>query len=89
MVYSQNKPVIYMWTLVMFENWRNREQVYEMSMMIELEIMYTSITKNPYNLDAHLIIKIFLVLCSTHMVSKDQKKIVFYVNNYLDWNQFH
>ena len=46
-------------------------------------------TENPRNLGAHWIIEIFLVLCSAHLVPKDQDKFVFYVNNYIDWDQFN
>ncbi len=57
--------------------------------MIEFEKMCALIAKNPYNFGAHQIIKIFLVLRSTHMVFRNQNKVVFYVNNYIDWNQFN
>ena len=57
--------------------------------MIELKKMHALIVKNLHNLDACQIIEIFLVLHSTHVVPKDQDKIVFYINNYIDWDQFN
>ena len=57
--------------------------------MIELEKMYISIAKNPHNFSAHWIIEISLILHSAHVVSRDHDKFVFYVNNYIDWNQFN
>ena len=57
--------------------------------MMELEKMRTSTTENPRNLGAHRIIEISLVLRSAHVVPKDQDKFVFYVNNYIDWDQFN
>ena len=57
--------------------------------MIKFEKMYALTAKNPYNLSAHWIIKISSVLRSTYMVLKDQNKYVFYINNYIDWNQFN
>ena len=57
--------------------------------MVEFEKMCTSIAENPRNLDACQIIEIFSVLCSTHVVPRNQDKVVFYVNNYIDWDQFN
>ena len=52
--------------------------------MVELKKMCILITKNPHNLGAHWIIEIFLVLYSAYMVPRDQNKVVFYINNYID-----
>ncbi len=57
--------------------------------MIKLEKMCTSITKNLCNLSTHRIIEISLVPRSTHMVLKNQDKFVFYINNFIDWDQFN
>ncbi len=51
--------------------------------------MRASITENLRNLGAHWIIKISLVLHSAHVVPRNQDKVVFYVNNYIDWDQFN
>ena len=45
--------------------------------------------ENPHNLSAYLIIEISLVLCSAYVVSTDQDKFVFYINKYINWNQFN
>ena len=45
--------------------------------------------KNPRNLGIHYIVEISSILYSVHVVLRDQEKIVFYVNNYIDWNQFN
>ena len=57
--------------------------------MIELENMRALTTKNLHNLGTHWIIEISLVLRSAHVVPRDQDKFVFYVNNYIDWDQFN
>ncbi len=57
--------------------------------MIELEKMRALIAENPHNLGAHRIIEISLILRSAHVVPRDQDKGVFYVNNYIDWDQFN
>ena len=51
--------------------------------------MHASTLENPRNLGTHWIIEILLVLCNTHVVTKNQDKFVFYVNNYIDWDQFN
>ena len=60
-----------------------------MHRMIELEKMCTLTAKYPYNFGAYCIIQISLILHSTYIVFRDQEKIVFYVNNYIDWDQFN
>ena len=51
--------------------------------------MRVLIVENPHNLGVYQIIKISLILYSAHVIPKDQDKIVFYVNNYIDWDQFN
>ena len=75
--------------MVELYNWKNREQVPEIYGIVELEKMRAWIAENPYNLGAYQIIEIFLVLCSGHMVLRDQNKVVFYVNNDINWDQFN
>ena len=57
--------------------------------MIELEKMRTLTTENLFNLDAHQIIEISSLPRNAHLVPRDQDKFVFYVNNYIDWDQFN
>lgn len=52
--------------------------------MIKLKNMKILTTRNYYNLNAYWMIVISLVLCNAHVVLKNQDKIVFYVNNYID-----
>lgn len=51
--------------------------------------MHILIAKNPCNLDTHQTIKILLISYSAYVISKDQNKFVFYVNNYIYQNQFN
>ncbi len=85
----KGKRVTYIETLVKFYNWTNCRQVHEIYRMIELEKICISIAENPRNLGIYRIIKISLVLCSAYVVSRDQDKVMFYVNNYIDWDQFN
>ncbi len=69
--------------------WRNRRQVHQIHGMFELDKWYTSIAENPRNLSAHCIIEISLVLHSAHVVPRNQDRMVFYVNNYINKDEFN
>ena len=81
----KGKPITYTGVFVELYKWKNCSQVYEIYRIIELEKMRTWTAKNSQNLGAHRIIEISSVLCSVHLVPKNQDKFVFYVNNYIDW----
>ena len=57
--------------------------------MVELDKWHASTVENPRNLGAHHIIEVSSVLRSAHVVPRDQDKMVFYVNNYIDGDQFN
>ena len=57
--------------------------------MVELEKWYASITKNSYNLGTHCIVEISSILRSAYVILKDQERIVFYINNYINWDHFN
>ena len=56
--------------------------------MVELEKWHASTAENPRNLGTHRIIEVFSVLRSANVVPRDKNKAMFYVNNYIDWDQF-
>lgn len=45
--------------------------------------------ENLYNLDIYYIIEISWILYSIYVIPKDQDRFVFYVNNYINWDQFN
>ena len=45
--------------------------------------------ENLHNLNTYQIIEILSVPRNAHMVPRDQNKFVFYINNYIDWDQFN
>lgn len=51
--------------------------------------MYTLIIENFYSFDIYKIIKIFTVLYNIYVIFKNKNKVVFYINNYINWNQFN
>ena len=86
---AKGKPITYTGAFVEFYKWRNRGQVHEIYGMVELDKWHASTAENPRNLGAHCIIEVSLVLRSAHVVPRDQDRMVFYVNNYIDWDQFN
>ncbi len=86
---DKGKLITYIGAFVKLYNWRNRGQVHEIHGMVEFEKTCTSIAKYPRNLDAHRIVEISSILRGAHVVPRDQERIVFYVNNNIDWDQFN
>lgn len=80
----KNRFVTYIGTFVELYNCRNDKQIYKIYRMIEFEKMYTLIIKNLCKLKAHEIIEVSSVLHSAYLVFKDQKKFVFYINNFIN-----
>ena len=86
---AKDKPITYTEAFVGLYKWRNCRQVHEIHRMVDLEKWYASTAENPRNLGAHCIIEVSSVLRSAHVVPRDQDRAVFYVNNYIDWDQFN
>ncbi len=86
---DKGKSITYIGAFVELYNWRNRGQVHEIHGMVELEKMRGSTAKHPRNLGAHCIVEISSILRGAHVVPRDQERIVFYVNNYINWDQLN
>ena len=54
--------------------------------MVELDKWHILTTENSCNLGAHCITEVSLVLRSVYVIPRDQDRMVFYVNNYIDWD---
>lgn len=54
--------------------------------MIKFEKMYILIIKKICNLNVYKIIKILLILCNAYIIFKNQDKLKFYINNYINSN---
>ena len=74
---------------VEFYNRKNREQVYEIYGMIKLEKMCIPTAENLRNYGIYQMIEILLVLRNAYMIPRDQNILVFYINNYINWDQFN
>ncbi len=83
---DKGKSSTYIGAVIKLYNWRNRGQVHEIYRMVELKKMHTLTPKHPRNLGAHRIVEISSILHSAYVVPRDEEKIVFYVNNYIDWD---
>ena len=85
----KGKPVTYIEAFVKFYNWRNRRQVHEIHGMIELERIRALTIENPRNLGTHWMVEISSVLHSAYLLPRNQDRFVFYVNNYINWDEFN
>ena len=57
--------------------------------MVELEKYPISRVENPLNLGSQRFYKISKVLRSAHVMPRDTEGNTFYLNNYIDWDQFN
>lgn len=69
--------------------WGKYRQVHEIHEIVELEKWHVSMVENSRKLDAHHIIEVSLLLCNGHIVPKDYDRAIFYVNKYIDQDQFN
>lgn len=56
---------------------------------MKFEKQRTSIIENSLIFGIHYIVEISSVFCNVYVVPWNQKRIIFYVNNYIDQNQFN
>lgn len=57
--------------------------------MVELKKWHTSIAKYFHNFGTYRIVEILKILHNILIVLRNQDGNVFYINNYIDWNQFN
>lgn len=57
--------------------------------MVKLKKKHISITQNLRILGAYCFIEIFLVFYDVYVMLRDQDQTMFYVKNYIDWDQFN
>ena len=86
---AKSKPITYTGAFMKLYKWKNRGQVHEIYRIVELDKWHASTAENSRNLGARCIIEVFSVLRSAHVIRRDQDRVVFYVNNYIDWDQFN
>ncbi len=85
----KGKPVTQTGAFVELYNCKNRKQVHEIHGMIEFKKMRVLTVENSRNLGAYRMIEISLLLHNAHMVPRHQDKFGFYINNYIDQDQFN
>ncbi len=80
---------MYIKVFIKIYNWGFRGLVYKTHRIIELEKYLISKVENPLNLDSQQLYKISEVLQSAHVVLRDIESNTFYLNKYIDWDQFN
>ena len=70
-------------------NWCYRGLVHKTHGIVELEKYLISRVKNLLNLGSQQYYIISEILQNAHVVPRDIKVNTFYLNNYIDWDQFN
>lgn len=86
---SKGKLVTYIGAFIKLYNQKNHEQVHKIHGIIEFEKMHALNAENPRNHSAFWIIEILSVLRNAHVILRNQDKFVFYVNNFINQDQFN
>lgn len=86
---QKRKPVIYTETFVEIYNWHSKELVYKTYEIVKLEKYLISRPENSLNLDDQQFYKISQVLQNAYIVTRDIEDNTFYLNNYINGNQFN
>ena len=69
--------------------WRNSGDPFRSHGMLEVEIQQASKSVHPRKLVGQRIYDISTVIRSAHLVPKDLNQTIFYVNNFIDWDQYN
>ncbi len=85
----KGKPMMYTGVFVEIYNWRSRGLVHETHRMVELETYPISRAENSLNLGGQRFYKISEVLRSAQVVPRGTEDNTFYLNNYIDQDQFN
>lgn len=85
----KGKSFIYIEAFAKHYNWKNCRRVLEIDDMIKLENINASTVETLCNLGAYEVIEISLLLCSIYMIPRDYNRIMFYINNSIDWDKFN
>lgn len=86
---QKRKLVMYTRVFVELYNWRSRRLVHETYEIVKLEKYTILRAENCLNFGGIQFYKIFEVLWSAYIISKNTKDNTFYLNNYIDWDQFN
>ena len=70
-------------------NRRSRGLVHEIYKIVELEKYLISRAKNSLNFNSQRFYRKSEVLQSAHVILRDTEGNTFYLNNYIDWDQFN
>lgn len=80
---AKKKPIIYTKAYIELYNQKNCEQIHKIHKIAELKKQRNLTTKYYHNFGIYCIVKISLILHSAYVVSKNQERIMFYINNYI------
>lgn len=80
----QSKTVTYIGVFFEFFNQSNYRQVYVINKRVGIKEMYSLTRKKFFKIYVYQIIEIFFALNYPYIISKNQEKLIFYLNNHID-----
>jgi hypothetical protein len=75
--------------LVELKRWVNREVTHSMHDMYEVKNLSLNTTQNSRLLNFHCFYDFLHIIYNVHFVFANQLHIKFYINNFIDWNQYN
>ena len=85
---SKGAPVQYTGVFINLLRLKNNEQVHSVHGMVEVEDWPQVRTQNPRNIGHRCFLNMSRLLQSAHIIPTDNTG-VYYVNNYIDWDQYN
>lgn len=86
---DKGRPLKYTGALVQRLRWRNQRKVHPVHGMFEVERIPASQSRNARNLGPSRFYEIRQVVRSAHVIPAGGEKPYFYVNNFVDWDQYN
>lgn len=81
---AKGKPITYTRVFVELYKYKNHGQVHKIHKIVEFEKWHVSMAENFHNIGINCIIEVFLILHNIYAILKNQEKMIFFLNNYID-----
>ncbi len=86
---NSNKSSIYIEILIKHFRKRYQELSHEIHDMIKMKNWLINLIRNSWKLEAHWFYWLTNVIRSAHVMLMNENMNIYYVNNYIDWNQYN
>lgn len=86
---NSNKSSVYTEILIKHLRKRHQELSHEIYDMIEMKNWSINLIRNSWKLKTHRFYWLTNVIRSAHVMLMNENMSIYYVNNYIDWNQYN